>query len=423
MGGFAVGFPIVIRLYSARYLLSRVGLLLEGGGVCVQEGRIVELLGNPAAVRSRAGESSVEWHDLGDVVLTPGLVNAHAHLELGWAKGLLSGDAGFADWVVELIRARRDVTPEDEVAALISGANRLLETGTTTVGDIDASGARLRMDPHEQARGPFVLHLPEVLDGGDPTRSEAALERLRGIEDNILQLRPGLSPHAPFTVSPGLLRSCAAYANSRELAVQVHWAESEEERLWLLQGEGPFAGPLGNSPRQSGLQLLDQAGLLGRRTSLVHANLPESGDHERVASSGASIVHCPGTHAFFGRDPFQWQDWLKLSVPLALGTDSLASNADLDLRREMSLARDAAPDLDPEVLWKAATEGGARALCLETEVGALAPGLRADFALFDLGGDLPSGTPSAQYRSLLESLTSGEGNCRGVPAAASVSRP
>ncbi|MFT5291891.1 MAG: cytosine/adenosine deaminase-related metal-dependent hydrolase, partial [Planctomycetota bacterium] len=224
MGGFAVGFPIVIRLYSARYLLSRVGLLLEGGGVCVQEGRIVELLGNPAAVRSRAGESSVEWHDLGDVVLTPGLVNAHAHLELGWAKGLLSGDAGFADWVVELIRARRDVTPEDEVAALISGANRLLETGTTTVGDIDASGARLRMDPHEQARGPFVLHLPEVLDGGDPTRSEAALERLRGIEDNILQLRPGLSPHAPFTVSPGLLRSCAAYANSRELAVQVHWA-------------------------------------------------------------------------------------------------------------------------------------------------------------------------------------------------------
>ena len=169
-----------------------------------------------------------------------------------------------------------------------------------------------------------------------------------------------------------------ARSRAAGLPVAIHWSETEEELRWLEQGEGPFAALLGPSPRRAGLVLLDHAGLLGPGLALVHANHANPDERALIAARGACVVHCPGTHAFFARAPFDVLAWLRAGVPVALGSDSLASNDHLDLRRELARLRSACPELDDHAAWDCATRHGARALGLAGRAGVLAPGAWAD---------------------------------------------
>lgn len=140
---------------------------------------------------------------------------------------------------------------------------------------------------------------------------------------------------------------------------------------------------LGASPRRGGVDLLADAGALAPGTSLVHANALADAELAAVVAAGAVLVHCPGTHRFFARAGAPLTRWVRAGAVCALGTDSLASNEDLDLRRELALAARAHPELEPATLWRMATEGGAAALDLAGEVGRLAPGAWADLVAFD----------------------------------------
>ena len=167
----------------------------------------------------------------------------------------------------------------------------------------------------------------------------------------------------------------------------------------MERGEGEFARLLNHSPGVRGLDAIEAAGLLGAGTSLVHANHTAPGERERIARAGAVVVHCPGTNEFFGRSPFDFRAWMEAGVDLALGTDSLASNDDLDMRQEMALVR-ASADLEPADVWSMATLGGARAVGLAGSVGALVEGAWADLVAWPWSG----GGPAAA----LDALTAGE---------------
>jgi cytosine/adenosine deaminase-related metal-dependent hydrolase len=175
-----------------------------------------------------------------------------------------------------------------------------------------------------------------------------------------------------------LFAAAAALARRRALPVAVHWSETEAEVAWLERGAGPLAALLGPSPRLRGLELIERAGLLRAPLALIHGNHPARGEPQRIARSGAVVVHCPGSHAWFERAPFPWRVYLDAGVRLALGTDSLASAESLDLGRELRLARAAAPWLEPRALFAMATEGGALALGQSGRLGTLAPGAHAD---------------------------------------------
>lgn len=203
-----------------------------------------------------------------------------------------------------------------------------------------------------------------------------------------------------------LARALARRARARRLPIQVHWAETREERSWLEEGRGPFEGLLRASPRRSGLELLAAAGLLGPRTALVHGNDAQGDERARIACSGAVLVHCPGTHAFFGRARFDAAAWRAAGVALALGTDSLASNADLDMAREIALFRAAQPAWGPLETLDLATRAAARAIGWEGRAGTLAPGAWADFVLHGAAG--------ADGLARLEELTHGRGRVLGV---------
>jgi len=427
-------------LLRCRWLLRGAYDAAEDGAVILQRGRVVEVATGGAAARL-VRAATVPVVDVPGL-LAPGLVDAHAHVELSALHGRVPSKGGFVPWIAALIR-ERDATPRaDLIAAAQRGAAALARSGVTTVGDIDSLGWIEGALVDSPLRWVF---LREVLDGGRSARAArvlAALDAFLAEAQRVAESRTsvggspgglrlrGLSPHAPHTVSATLMRALGARRAGN--AVQVHWAETTEEVQFLASGGGPFERLLGSAshfqrllgPRRptTGLARLASAGLL-EGVSLVHGNHPGPAEPTQIAAAGASVVHCPGTHRFFGREPFPWRVYQEAGVTLALGTDSLASNDELDMLRELTLARSAMPEVDPREFVAAATRGGALALGLggrprrpleAPALGRIDPGAVADLVEFEAhprdGGTLPGAPHRDPARCALhfaDLLTSG----------------
>lgn len=361
-------------LILGRSILCHSGLLVKGGGVLVQRGKIVQVVeGIEAAKRLARGEGA-EVFDPGPGLLTAGLVNAHAHLELTALGGVIPR-LPFARWVAELVRARKLLDSSTLSRGLREGADRLVATGTTAVGDNDALGLATGVLQTHPLRARIFR---ESLDVWDSKRTASAVRAAKAPRRGAATLAFGIGPHAPYTVSTSLARRLVRAARRRRVPTSIHYAESLAEKQWMENGSGPLAALLPPSPRLTSLGYLQGVGLLGARSALIHCNHVRVDEMEVIADSGASVVHCPLSHRFFRRGSFPIQSWVESGVSLALGTDSSASNWDLDMRLEMARLRETHPDLDPRTIWTMATEGGARSLGWGMQIGRIEPGFGAD---------------------------------------------
>lgn len=318
-----------------------------------------------------------------DVCVLPGLVNAHAHLQL---LPLPSPPRAFLPWVAAVMAQRAATTARTEQAHLQASFEATWRGGATAVGDIDSSGLAL---PAMAAAGLAGRSYRELTGFHLEVPGANALLRERR-QRSLGAVAVGWSPHAPYSVSPALFQ--AAAGDRRHLA--VHCAELPEEQQFLRTGKGPFADllqrlgrlPAGFVPPGVGaVRWLQRLGLLRPGTLLVHGQELERGDLPRIAGSGASLVVCPGTIAFFGRTPPPVPHWLAAGIPVALGTDSLASNDGLSMQRELQRAAGFWPELSPQQLLAMATRNGARGLG-RPGLGRLQRGGRADFVVLSATG-------------------------------------
>jgi 5-methylthioadenosine/S-adenosylhomocysteine deaminase len=209
----------------------------------------------------------------------------------------------------------------------------------------------------------------------------------------------GVSPHAPYTVSDELYREVAAFAAAARLPVAVHIAESAAETDYVVRGSGSFAEALhargiGRGPRaRSPVSLLAEMGILGAGTLLIHAIDVDERDVDLIRSHGASVAHCPVSNAKLGHGVAPVMKYIDAGITVGLGTDSVISNNRMDMLDEahhaalLQRARAGRADLLPaSLLLEMLTLGGARALGIDSLVGTLEPGKRADIAAFNLSG-------------------------------------
>jgi 5-methylthioadenosine/S-adenosylhomocysteine deaminase len=169
----------------------------------------------------------------------------------------------------------------------------------------------------------------------------------------------------------------------------AHIAESREELSFVQEGTGPFA----DAHRKRGIDVtargcspvahLDRLELLGPDMLLVHAIETDAQDHERIRELGAFVAHCPKSNAYLGHRVAPVAAMRGRGIPVALGTDSLASNDAFDMFAEMRTMVEQQGMRCDEALHMATIEG-ARALGLEKELGSLAPAKRADFLVVKL---------------------------------------
>jgi aminodeoxyfutalosine deaminase len=324
--------------------------------------------------------------DLGNAAILPGFVNAHTHLDLTGLRGRTPPGPNFVDWLRAVIAQRREQQPDRVQRDIQVGLDECLDSGTTLIGDIAAGGQSYPVLAKSACRSVVFYELLGLSKPRAHQSWAAASAWLHGLPA-LPNCRPGLSPHAPYSVRTSLFSAVSNYAKNRDLPVAIHVAESLPELELLAQRSGPMVQFL------QALGVYDHSGLIhspdelikslgeSKRTLLVHGNYLEP---SAKALPGSCIVYCPRTHYAFGHPPYPLAEFLRSGARIALGTDSLASNPDLSLFNEARFVRRDHARVSPTQILRMATLSGAEALGWERETGSLTPGKAADLAIVSL---------------------------------------
>ena len=390
-------FPTPPVVFRAAWVAPMSSGLIRDGAVAVAGGKVLGV-GRAEDLLDRLPDARIE--DLRQVVLMPGLVNPHVHLEL---SDLTPGDrpASFVDWLLDVIGRGPPPTPDGEAraaAAAAAGVAQCLRFGVTTVGDITRFPQVTR---RVLADSPL-----RAVSFGEVTAMAARRHLLEERVAAAMAPSPApdrvvaaLSPHAPYSVEPAGYRRCLSAARSARLPVATHLAESADEAGFLADHGGPFRklwDAIGGWDEQvprvdcGPVRLADRVGLLDYdRALLVHVNHLDDVDLRALAGGVASVAFCPRTHAYFGHPPHRWREMVEAGVCVSVGTDSTASSPDLNLVDDLRLLRRQNRDVPPETLWRLATVNAASALSLADEVGSLWPGKAADLVAFTVTDDEP----------------------------------
>jgi cytosine/adenosine deaminase-related metal-dependent hydrolase len=396
-------------IHRAKYALAEPDRLLHNAAVQIAASGRISRIGTWEGPPVNSKAAVIDW---GSAVLLPGLVNAHTHLELTLLGNRLKRFTSFTDWLSQLIHQRQTWTQDQFIASARKGAMLSLASGTTLAGDITSSGVGWRAAADVNLRR---VVFEEVL-ALSPDRSHEVVAQLdRLINEagrNPLQIH-AVSPHAPYSASPELYRQASEYAKARGMLLATHVAETVAELEFLQHGKGEFRDfldrmgvlPAGwKPPRLSPIQYLHSAGILDRSSLMIHCNYLDEDAIDRLKTTGASVVYCPRSHAFFGHKQHPIRRLLDSGINVALGTDSLASNHSLSMLEEMRFLFRKRKDLTPEEIFRAATSSGARALHFGGVLGRLSRGYWADMAILEL----PSGMSKS---GLLEEILEGAGEC------------
>jgi cytosine/adenosine deaminase-related metal-dependent hydrolase len=375
-------------ILRARTLLPVSQPPIENGMVVISGNRI-RAVGSWPDLRTRANEKIL---DLGEVILLPGLINAHCHLDYTDMAGMLPPPKTFTDWIPLIMAARSGWGYSDYAHSWLNGARMLARTGTTTVADIETvpdllpevwdatplrvfsflemTGIRARRDPAE------VLHeVVEKIDSLSHPRCSASL-----------------SPHAPYSTVPALLELSAEAARERGQRLCVHVAESTEEFEMFLRAHGQMYNWMQRNERDlsdcglgSPVQHLALNKTLGENLLAIHVNCLARGDAALLGEHRVHVVHCPRSHDYFRHPPFLRKRLANAGVNLCLGTDSLATvrktrkqNPELSMFDEMRELAANDPKLPPAEILRMATVNGARALGRAGQIGELSENALAD---------------------------------------------
>jgi aminodeoxyfutalosine deaminase len=361
---------------------------IDDGAVLVSGGRI-RAVGAWARLKPEADEKAI---DLGDVILMPGLINAHCHLDYTDMAGELPPPKTFTDWIPLITAAKTAWSYSEYAHSWLHGAHMLLRTGTTTVADIEAM--------------PDLL--PEVWDA-TPLRVFSFLEmtgiRARREPKNILREAvekidslnharccAALSPHAPYSTLPELLSLTAGLARRRKWRISTHIAESAEEFEMFRHARGRMFDWLRRNQRDnsdcglgSPVNHFAHHRMLGENLLAAHVNYLARGDDELLGRHRVNIVHCPRSHDYFRHLPFQRKRLVKAGANICLGTDSLATTRkigrqkpELNLFVEMRQLAASDKTISPGEIIQMATVNGARALGLVGQAGEISKNALAD---------------------------------------------
>ncbi|MBC8351837.1 MAG: amidohydrolase family protein [Planctomycetes bacterium] len=377
----------------ARYLFPIDRPPIRDAWLTVSKGRI-------AAV----GDAPVgERRDLGNVAILPGLINAHTHLEFSELEEPL-GRPGmpFTDWIREVVRWRREMIRQYDgidwrSQAIRHGVEESVRGGATMLGEIatlpwEESGSR-----YQGLHGVSFMELLGLARERHAELLSAANNYVEFSQSSGCSSKPGLSPHAPYTVSPELIESIATLSARTHVPVAIHLAETREELELLTSASGPFREllddlnawqadviPLGSTP-------LDYMKLLAKadRSLIIHGNYLS--DEEMVFAGQQrdrmSIIYCPRTHAYFAHDRYPLREMLDRGINVALGTDARASNPNLNVLSEIRFAAKQHQDVSPESILRLATINAAVALGIQESHGTLTPGMQADFIVVPVAPD------------------------------------
>jgi 5-methylthioadenosine/S-adenosylhomocysteine deaminase len=355
--------------------LNEDGQVLIGTDIAIADDKILALGDVPANF------TPDEIIEATDHVVMPGFFNAHTHSAItlirGWAD-----DLPFDRWLNERIWVSESALEEEDVywgAAL--AAAEMIRSGTVGFADhyfyMDQVAKAVEEAGLRATLAWCVFGLGEEAEiGTDLEGSIEFVERWQGAAEG--RIRTVLGPHAPYSCPPEFLAKVAQRAAKLGVGVHIHLSESEEqvENSLAKHGLTPVAH-------------LESLGILDVPTIAAHCIYLTEEDKEILRQRQVNVVQCPGSHMKLGMGVTAVPELLARGINVALGTDSTASNNDLDMLQEALLAslmqknylRDPVA-LPGDNVLRLATQNGAQAMGFP-ESGVIAPGRAADLIIFD----------------------------------------
>lgn len=399
--------------YHASWILPISEPPIRDGWVAVDRGRVVAI-----GRRAPSGIAPSDV-DLGRVVVMPGLVNAHTHLELSYLRDEVPPASAFVTWIRGVIEARRK-RPDPRAPEILESVRKALvesaASGTAVVGDI--SNTLVTFGPLTRSDMAGVVFY-ELIRFDAANAQEFVDEAVREIEALTPTdfVRVSLAAHAPYSVAPLVFRAIRKTVDRNPFVpCSVHVSESTEEVEFIRTGGGPWRemletlgswDPKWQPPKVSPVQFLDDAGFLDARVLAVHGVQMTGADLELLAARGTTLVTCPRSNGHTGAGAPPISDFYAAGVKVAVGTDSLASAPDLNVFAELATMRALAPQVPAPLLLDSATRRGAQALGFDADYGTIEAGKRARLLIVEIpagAGDveeyLVSGVQPSQLRWL-----------------------
>lgn len=378
---------LLVTMDAARREIRQGGLLVAG--------RQIAAVGPTAELPASADEVL----DLSGHVVIPGLVNTHHHMFQSLTRALPAAqDCGLFGWLQALYPVWARLTPEMiRVSTLTAMAELILSGGTTASDHLYLFPNGCRLDDSLEAAGQIGMRFhacrgamsvgrsrgglpPDSLVEAEPAILRDAQRLIETYHDPrpFAMRRIALAPCSPFSVSRELMQESASLARSLGVSLHTHLAENAEDVAFSRER-------FGRTPAE----YAEELGWVGRdvwHAHCVHLDEPGIG---RFARSGTGVAHCPSSNMRLGSGIAPVARMLRAGVAVGLGVDGSASNDSghllAEARQALLLQRVASGPgaLTARQALELATLGGARVLN-RGDIGALAPGMAADFAAFDL---------------------------------------
>lgn len=377
--------------------------VLSPGAVAVNGTDIVEV-GTPPSIAAKY--QAAETVDARDQIVLPGLINTHTHAPMVMYRGL-ADDLALMDWLQKYIfpAEAKTVSPELVRIGTRLAALEMIESGTTAYADMyyfEEEIARATVEAGLRGvLGETIIQFP-VADAKTPAEALARAERfIREFKDNGLVV-PAVAPHALYTNDRATLVASAELGRRYDVPVLIHFAETEDE-LRIAREQY----------RMTPAAALESIGFWGPKTIAAHGIWVTGDDIAILKRHGVGIAHNPESNMKLASGAAPVTAYLAAGVALGLGTDGAASNNDLDMfeamRQASFLAKHATHDptaVPARTALDLATIGGARVLGMETLVGSLEAGKRAD--LITVSMNAARQTPAYDPVSHLVYVTRGD---------------
>ncbi len=355
--------------------------VLSNHTIAIQDGRIIDVLNTEGAKQKYTSASSIDYKHH---IIIPGLINSHTHAAMSLFRGLAK-DLPLMEWLQNHIWPAEQKWVNEEfvqvgtqlaIAEMLRGGvtcfNDMYFYAETTAHEVTKSGMRALI-------GMILLDFPTqyAKDADDYFAKGLALHDQYKAHPLV---KCAFAPHAPYTVSNSPLERVAMLANELVLPVHIHLHETEEEISQSL-----------DQYNMRPIQRLHEIGLINSNLLAVHMTHLQDDEMDLIAEHSANIVHCPQSNQKLASGFCQVQKLADKNVNITIGTDSCASNDDLDVLSEMhsaallakAVANDAAAFPAYEVL-RSATINAAKAFGMDQDIGSLEIGKSADLCVIDI---------------------------------------
>ncbi len=343
----------------------------------------------------------------------PAFVNMHTHLFWSAHRGI-GDDAALAEWIYNRVVPVVMKSSDDEKARSIEmGIERSIRAGITTVLDTHLDTKVFDIAKRMGMRGIFFLEafgIYSLSQGSEIKRVRKGIEGMLANSDD--DTRVGFSPHAPYTVTPRVLKELLPWARENGLPVMAHLAETIDERLYFEGGKGGFAKKLKLMPAKpdmkckSPVEYFKKYDVFGPDAFLVHCVDLHPDEIGLLADAGCRVVTCPSSNAKLCAGIAPVTEMTDAGMQVFLGTDSEASCDEFDMFEEMRrlilfqrARRGGIVDIDARCALAMCTSDAARAAGFDG-IGTIENGKTADMVVASPDNEGVSGNRDA-YGSLV----------------------